>query len=182
MTSSQSQTSADQKRDYSATVPASAASKTQTLKAQPLVQSKADSKVAAESEPEQTEALSEKSMSPNPARDGHQAADQSKGQSKIPEYLTRYPGWTVFASTFVKIFLAEIGDKTQITTLLMTAESHQPWVVFAGAATALILTSLLGVLLGQWLASRLSPRVLETAAGMALLGVAITLVWDLWQS
>ena len=59
----------------------------------------------------------------------------------------------VFTSTFITIFLAEMGDKTQIATLLMTAESHAPWVIFLGAATALISTSLVGVLLGRWLAN-----------------------------
>lgn len=88
-------------------------------------------------------------------------------------------GWAIFASTFVTIFLAEIGDKTQVTTLLMTAESHNPWVVFAGAGTALVLTSLLGVLLGRWLAQHITPKTLEIAAGISLLVIAVLLVWDI---
>lgn len=87
----------------------------------------------------------------------------------------------VFGSTFLTIFLAECGDKTQISTLLMSAESHSPWTVFLGAATALISTSLLGVILGQWLANRLSPRTIETAAGVSLLFIAATLLWDVAQ-
>ncbi|MCS6793921.1 MAG: TMEM165/GDT1 family protein [Oscillatoriaceae bacterium SKW80] len=86
--------------------------------------------------------------------------------------------WGVFASTFATIFLAEMGDKTQIATLLMTAESHSPWIVFLGAGSALIATSLLGVLLGCWLAGRLSPKVLETAAGTILLFISASLLWD----
>ncbi|MDW8203182.1 MAG: TMEM165/GDT1 family protein [Cyanobacteriota bacterium SKYGB_h_bin112] len=86
--------------------------------------------------------------------------------------------WQVFVSTFVTIFLAELGDKTQITTLLMTAESHAPWVVFAGAATALVTTSLVGVLVGQWLAQRVPAIVLDRAAGIALLIVAGLLLLD----
>jgi Ca2+/H+ antiporter, TMEM165/GDT1 family len=87
--------------------------------------------------------------------------------------------WQVFGSTFVTIFLAEVGDKTQVTTLLMSAQSHKPWVVFAGASSALVATSLLGVLLGRWLAKRLSPRTLEVGAGLTLLVIAVLLVWDL---
>jgi putative Ca2+/H+ antiporter (TMEM165/GDT1 family) len=83
-----------------------------------------------------------------------------------------------FGSTFVAIFLAEFGDKTQIAVLLMAAESHQPWVVFAGAAAALIATSLVGVVLGQWLAQRLSARTLETVVGALLLVVSASLLWD----
>lgn len=86
--------------------------------------------------------------------------------------------WAVFASTFATIFLAEIGDKTQLTTLLMVAQSHHPGVVFVGAGSALVLTSFLGVWLGQWLASRIAPRTLERAAGASLLLMATMLTWD----
>ena len=85
----------------------------------------------------------------------------------------------IFVSTFITIFLAEIGDKTQLTTLLMTAESHNPWIVFAGAGSALVLTSFLGVLVGQWLASRISPRTLELAAGSSLLLISVLLFWEI---
>jgi putative Ca2+/H+ antiporter (TMEM165/GDT1 family) len=84
----------------------------------------------------------------------------------------------VFASTFVTIFLAEIGDKTQLATLLITAESRSPIVVFLGAALALIATSLIGVLLGQWLAKRLSPQRLEVIIAGLLLIIAVLLLGD----
>ncbi|QLE40013.1 TMEM165/GDT1 family protein [Nostoc sp. C052] len=84
----------------------------------------------------------------------------------------------VFGTTFVTIFLAEIGDKTQLSTLLMSAESHSPWVVFIGSAAALISTSLLGVLLGSWIASRLSPKTVEKSAGVMLLVISLMLFWD----
>lgn len=86
-----------------------------------------------------------------------------------------------FFSTFFTIFLAEIGDKTQLTTLLMAAESHKPWVVFIGAGAALVATSLIGVWLGCWLSKRVSPRTLETAAGTLLLLISALLVWDIIQ-
>ena len=84
----------------------------------------------------------------------------------------------VFGSTFITIFLSEMGDKTQIATLLMSAESQSPWVVFAGAASALVTTSLLGCLLGRWLANRISPKMLKTAAGFSLLFIGIQLLWE----
>jgi Ca2+/H+ antiporter, TMEM165/GDT1 family len=90
--------------------------------------------------------------------------------------------WTVFGSTAVTIFLAELGDKTQITTLLMTAQSHNPWVVFAGAGSALICTSLLGVLLGRWLATRLDRKTLDRSAGITLLVLAAGLILDISRS
>ena len=89
--------------------------------------------------------------------------------------------WSCFVSTFVTIFLAELGDKTQVATLLMSAQSHQPWVVFAGAASALIATSLVGVLLGRWLSTMLTPRLLEKTTGVILAVVAAGLIWDVTQ-
>lgn len=83
-----------------------------------------------------------------------------------------------FLTAFITIFLAEIGDKTQLATLLMTAESKSPWVVFAGAAAALLTTSLLGVLIGRWLARRLSEETLKTATGAGMLIIAVLLLWD----
>ncbi|MBD2193895.1 MULTISPECIES: TMEM165/GDT1 family protein [Calothrix] len=84
----------------------------------------------------------------------------------------------IFGTTFITIFLAEIGDKTQLSTLLMSAESHAPWVVFMGSAAALITTSLLGVLLGGWIATKLSPKTVEKSAGVMLLLISIMLFWD----
>jgi putative Ca2+/H+ antiporter (TMEM165/GDT1 family) len=86
--------------------------------------------------------------------------------------------WRIFCSTFFTIFLAEMGDKTQLATLLMSAQSDSPWVVFAGAALALIATSLLGVVIGCWIAKRLSPKTIETSAGALLLFISVMLLWD----
>ncbi|PSO54561.1 MAG: UPF0016 domain-containing protein [Cyanobacteria bacterium QH_8_48_120] len=84
--------------------------------------------------------------------------------------------WAAFGSTFLTIFLAEMGDKTQLATLLMSAESHSPGIVFAGAALALVTTSLLGVWIGCWLASRVSPRTREIAVATLLLIVSMLLL------
>ncbi|WP_392532822.1 TMEM165/GDT1 family protein [Nostoc sp. C117] len=86
----------------------------------------------------------------------------------------------VFGTTFITVFLAEIGDKTQLSTLLMSAESHSPWVVFIGSGAALITTSLLGVLLGSWIATRLSPKTVEKSAGVMLLLISLMLFWDVF--
>ncbi|MEM7581428.1 MAG: TMEM165/GDT1 family protein, partial [Cyanobacteria bacterium P01_A01_bin.80] len=85
-----------------------------------------------------------------------QVDDLKTGSVKKPQSVLM-----VFASTFITIFLAEIGDKTQLSTLMMSAESHSPWIVFLGSGTALISTSLLGVLLGSQMAKRLSPKTVE---------------------
>ncbi len=86
--------------------------------------------------------------------------------------------WRVFLSTFITIFLAELGDKTQMATLLLSAQSRSPVAVFLGAGLALISTSFLGVMLGQWLAKRISEDTLDTCAGILLLLITIGLVGD----
>ncbi|NMG09929.1 TMEM165/GDT1 family protein [Brasilonema sp. UFV-L1] len=87
----------------------------------------------------------------------------------------------ICATTFVTIFLAEIGDKTQLSTLLMSAQSQSPSVVFLGSAAALVTTSLLGVMLGSWIASKLSPKTIEKASGVMLLLISLMLFWDVAQ-
>ncbi|QNP30962.1 TMEM165/GDT1 family protein [Cylindrospermopsis curvispora] len=99
--------------------------------------------------------------------------DQSPPKTKKSDSV-----WVVFGTTFITIFLAEIGDKTQLSTLLMSAQSHAPWLVFLGAGAALVTTSLLGVLLGGFIASRLSPKTVEKSAGLVLLLVSSMLFWD----
>ncbi|MGK7894907.1 MAG: TMEM165/GDT1 family protein [Xenococcus sp. (in: cyanobacteria)] len=89
--------------------------------------------------------------------------------------------WAVFTSTFVTIFLAEMGDKTQIVTLLMSAESQSPWLVFVGAAAALVSTSLLGVLIGYWLSKKLNPQVLDLSVAILLLFITAWLISDILQ-
>lgn len=95
-----------------------------------------------------------------------------------PAKASKVGVWGIFCSTFFTIFLAEMGDKTQLATLLMSAQSDSPGVVFAGAAAALIATSLLGVVIGCWIAKRLSPKTIETSAGALLLFISVMLLWD----
>ncbi|MEY3826811.1 MAG: hypothetical protein RLZZ148_1628 [Cyanobacteriota bacterium] len=90
--------------------------------------------------------------------------------------------WSVFSSTFLTIFLAEMGDKTQLATLLMSAQSQSPWVVFAGSALALIATSLLGVIIGYWISRRLSPQTLDLAVALLLLVITGLLIGDILNS
>lgn len=107
--------------------------------------------------------------------------DQESTDSPLKPSVPKKQSSGIFGSTFLTIFLAEFGDKTQLSTLLLSAQSQSPWVVFLGSAAALITTSLLGVLLGQWLANRLAPRTMQKLAGVSLLLISAMLLWDVVQ-
>ena len=57
--------------------------------------------------------------------------------------------WRTIFSTFILVFLAELGDKTQLSTMLLASKSNSIWHVFIGSACALVLSSILGVLAGS---------------------------------
>jgi len=89
---------------------------------------------------------------------------------------------TVMLSTFSTVFVAELGDKTQLATLLLSAQSGEPWLVFVGAALALICSSLVGVLVGRWLSTILPPERLEQMAGMLMVSLGVWLGLQALQS
>lgn len=70
-----------------------------------------------------------------------------------------------FFTTFAMIFLAEMGDKTQLATLSMAAGAKSRWVIFAGAATGLMLTSALAVLGGDLVARYVPALWVRRGAG-----------------
>tara|TARA_B100001250_G_scaffold185687_2_gene159694 strand:- start:4456 stop:4803 length:348 start_codon:yes stop_codon:yes gene_type:complete len=84
--------------------------------------------------------------------------------------------FSILITSFSTIFIAELGDKTQIATLMLSAQSGRPLIIFLGAAIALIATSLLGVLIGQWIASNLPRQNFTFASGIIMLSLGIYLV------
>ncbi len=84
--------------------------------------------------------------------------------------------WRLLLTTFATIFLAELGDKTQLATLTLSAATTSRRSVFLGAALALVASSAVGVLAGAALA-RVVPLVwLHRAAGVLMLGLGIWLL------
>jgi putative Ca2+/H+ antiporter (TMEM165/GDT1 family) len=81
----------------------------------------------------------------------------------------------VFLTTATTVFLAELGDKTQLAALLLSAQSGRPAVVFVGASLALICSSLVGVVLGRWLSTVMAPHQLERAAGVLMVALGLWL-------
>ena len=80
----------------------------------------------------------------------------------------------IFATVFAAVFIAELGDKTQLATLLFAADNaaHKR-TVFAAASVALILTSALGVLVGGTLSQYVSEKTLRLLAGIGFIGIGI---------
>jgi putative Ca2+/H+ antiporter (TMEM165/GDT1 family) len=87
--------------------------------------------------------------------------------------------WKLFATVFASIFVAELADKTQLVTLLFAADrSAGRWVVFFGAASALVLTSAIGVLAGAMLSQFVNMKTMSIVAGSGFILIG---VWTLWQ-
>lgn len=80
----------------------------------------------------------------------------------------------LFATVFSTIFVAELGDKTQLATLLYASDaSHPRLTIFLASAAALVLTSALGVLAGSLVAEYVNPKVLRWVAGLGFVAVGL---------
>ena len=84
---------------------------------------------------------------------------------------------SIFLATFTTIFIAELGDKTQIATLMLSAESGKPIIVFVGSSLALVSSSLVGVLIGKWLSNKISPNNFALFTGLLMLIISICLLY-----
>jgi len=83
----------------------------------------------------------------------------------------------ILSTVFASVFIAELGDKTQLATLLFASDKEiSKLTVFAGASLALILTSALGVLAGGVLSNYISERHLHYLAGIGFIAIG---VWTL---
>ena len=88
--------------------------------------------------------------------------------------------WKIFATAFTSVFIAELGDKTQLATLLFASEKEiGKLTVFAGASLALIVTSALGVIAGSAISHYVSERTLHYLAGIGFIAIGI---WTLIKS
>ena len=80
----------------------------------------------------------------------------------------------LFATVFASVFLAELGDKTQLATLLYASDAERSKLtVFAAAASALVLTSALGVLAGSLVGQYVRPQLVRWVAGLGFIVVGV---------
>jgi len=86
----------------------------------------------------------------------------------------------LLARVFGTVFVAELGDKTQLATLLYAANAHSPKLtVFVGSAAALVLTSAIGVAAGTFISEHVSPHALSWLAGLGFIAIG---VWTITQA
>ena len=89
---------------------------------------------------------------------------------------------SIFITTFTTIFIAELGDKTQIATLMLSAESGKPIIVFLGSSLALISSSIVGVLIGKWVSNKISPRKFALFTGALMILISIFLAYETFKN
>ena len=83
---------------------------------------------------------------------------------------------TLLFTTFVAVFLAEMGDKTQLTTITLSSTTNKPLAVFIGSSLALILATLLGALAGGSIANLVPAFLLKLLSGLVFLIIGIKLL------
>jgi len=83
---------------------------------------------------------------------------------------------TLFFTTFVTVFLAEMGDKTQLTTITLSSTTNKPLAVFIGSSIALILATLLGTMAGGSIANLIPAFLLKLLSGLVFLTIGIKLL------
>ncbi|MGE4291308.1 MAG: TMEM165/GDT1 family protein [Desulfovibrio sp.] len=84
--------------------------------------------------------------------------------------------WKLFLSAFGTLFLAELGDKTQLACVLMAARTEKPWAVFFGASLALVLVSFLGVMFAQLICNYVPQALIKKVAAIGFV-VMGGLIW-----
>lgn len=84
--------------------------------------------------------------------------------------------WKIFGTAFITLFLAEIGDKTQLAVVTMTASTESKLAVFLGASLALVTVSLLAVLLGGVLTQFIPAEWLHRIAAVAFIAIGVLML------
>lgn len=84
----------------------------------------------------------------------------------------------IMLSTFLLVFVAELGDKTQLTTMMLSAQSGSKLAVFIGSSVALICASILGVLLGSLINKYIPANLIQTASAIAFIIIGVLLLFN----
>lgn len=86
--------------------------------------------------------------------------------------------WKSFWLVFGTVFIAELGDKTQLGVLNFSASGRSPALVFAAASLGLVASTLIGVFAGHWLGRYIPPRALKLAGAVLFIGIGVWMLFD----
>ena len=86
--------------------------------------------------------------------------------------------WSAFWTAFGTLFLAEMGDKTQLAAMTMSAQTKKPWAVFIGSAIALTAVSAIGVMVGSVVGNYVPLEWIKRAAAVAFIIIGILILLD----
>ena len=87
--------------------------------------------------------------------------------------------WKIFATIFGAVFIAELGDKTQLATMLFAADKEvSKYTVFLAASAALIVASAIGVLAGSLMSEYIDEKYLHYIAGIGFIGIGIYTLYN----
>ncbi|HEX9061268.1 MAG TPA: TMEM165/GDT1 family protein [Clostridia bacterium] len=80
-------------------------------------------------------------------------------------------------TAFIVVFLAELGDKTQLSTMLLASKSNSVWYTFIGSACALVLSSLIGVIAGSYINKFFPAYYIQVVSGVVFLIIGLLLIF-----
>jgi putative Ca2+/H+ antiporter (TMEM165/GDT1 family) len=87
--------------------------------------------------------------------------------------------WKIFATIFGAVFIAELGDKTQLATMLFAADKEvSKYTVFLAASAALVVASAIGVLAGSLMSEYIDEKYLHYIAGIGFIGIGIYTLYN----
>ncbi|MFT5549480.1 MAG: putative Ca2+/H+ antiporter (TMEM165/GDT1 family) [Candidatus Azotimanducaceae bacterium] len=87
--------------------------------------------------------------------------------------------WKIFLTIFISVFIAELGDKTQLATMLFASDKNvSKYTVFFAASAALIIASAIGVLAGTLLSGYINEKYLNYIAGIAFIGIGVFTLYN----
>lgn len=84
--------------------------------------------------------------------------------------------WKSILTAFILVFVAELGDKTQLSTMLLASKSDSIWLIFLGSSCALVLASLFGVLFGSLINKYIPESYIQIGSGVTFLIVGFLLL------
>ncbi len=91
--------------------------------------------------------------------------------------------WKIFLTVFVTVFLAEVGDKTQLATMLFASDSEvSKYTVFFAASLALVVAAGIGVLAGTLLGEVINPRYLHYIAGVGFVLIGLFTLFNAYTT